>query len=218
MAKEDLFSGEISPKGYLPDYLKKIMADQTKASSRRNHEERRQARREREEIEKWLNNIETIGCCFPFEIKHSKDDAVIWDGKEDGVATVITDYLGHKKTAYVIPQNRIGKCALIPLKVHDYIFHAETIKIKKENGESEEVRLCKVYQMIDEIDGKAMWMLINVCLGGVWGSTSGKLSGRKAKEWDKKLPPRFAEAYRAINARFNGSKIPFAERPQQETE
>lgn len=208
MAKEDLFSGEISPKGYLPDYLKKIMADQTKASSRRNHEERRRARREREEIEKWLNNIETIGCCFPFEVLHERteDDAVIWDGKEDGVATVITDYLGHKKTAYVIPQNRAGKYALVPLKVHDYIFHAETIKIK-----GEAVRLCKVYQMIDEIDGKAMWMLINICVGCIWASTEGKIFGRKAKEWNSKIPPRFLPAFRAVNARYNGSKEPFAE-------
>lgn len=205
----DNFLTEISPKGYLPDYVQKMMQGRAESALAEERREQRLLLKERKVIQNWLNNLETIGCCFPFELLHERkeDDAVIWDGKEDGVATVITNGLGRKKTAYVIPQNRDGKCALIPIKVKDYIFHAETIKI---NGEK--VRLVKVYQMVDEFDGRAMWQLINVCLSGIWCSTKGCLGGcRKEKEWDEKIPPRFVNAFRAVNARYNGSTIPFAE-------
>lgn len=167
-------------------------------------------------ISDFLNRIETIGCSFPFNLKHesTEGDTVLWDGQENGVAMVITDYRGRKKRAYVFPQNRDGKYALVPLKVHDYIFHAETITIKGYDGESKMVRLCKVYQLVEENENLGLWMLINVCVDNTWASTEGKLSPGKSREWNGKIPPRFGEAFKAVKAHHDGSKEPYADPPE----
>lgn len=221
MAKDSTPAEEqISEKGYQSPFMKEFFAQSAKkrkaakAQARKKEKELKQL--EEKKFRKRVDSSDAIGCQFPAKTAFHERTAletVIWDGKINGVAIVVSNYLGHRKFGYVFPKKYKGRYALIPLKVGDYVFTAQYVNRRR----NKVIRYC-VYRMTEEKDGVVMLTLINVGMNTVWGHTIDKLQGKAAKEWNGKIPPRFTSAVDAVKARLNGSKIPFAERPQEETE
>ncbi len=199
----------------IPDPVKRILQSAATAATREAAKARQKASQkasseDERKFRRRLNGCGCIGCQFPSQYvfhERSAFETVLWDGKINGMATVVCDYLGHPKTAYVFPKKYKGRYALVPLKKSDYIFTARYVNQRRNKA----IRYC-VYRMVGEKDGMIMLQLINVCLNTVWAYTEGQLDGRIGKEWNGKLPPRFQDAFAAVAAHLKGSKLPFAKK------